>query len=39
MVDKMTERDKVTGETIGKLRDLYALTVLERYLLIFHIPQ
>jgi acyl-CoA oxidase len=32
MVEKMTERDKVTGETIGKLRDLYALTVLERYL-------
>jgi hypothetical protein len=32
MVEKMTERDKVTGETIGKLRDLYALTILERHL-------
>ena len=32
MVDKITARDKVTGETIGKLRDIYGLSVLERYL-------
>jgi acyl-CoA oxidase len=34
MVEKITERDKGTGETIAKLRDLYVLTILEKHLIV-----